>query len=139
MVSVALATASNQRSRQPGAYYPLKLDFSYQAYRRGRAIQRGTGQTVEMSRQVIRMRPIEIETAGATDIKLQIAWPAALDDGTRLQLIVQGRPIWNRSQLVEVIVLKHEFRTAPKGTALSASVATHQPGVLTAAAGSKRM
>lgn len=139
MVSVAVATAAKDRSRVPRTYYPLQLDFSYLACRRGRVIERGTGQTLEISRQGIRVKPLEILTPGVTDIKLQIAWPAALDDGTRLKLVVLGRPSWNGSRLVEVIILKHEFRTAPKGTALTGSSAADQSATLAAAAGSKRI
>jgi hypothetical protein len=123
MVSFAAETTRQDRRRSQNVYYPLKLGFSYLAYRRGHVIQRGIGETVEMSRAGIRVRPIEIVPQDATDIKLSIAWPATLDDGTRLQFVVQGKPQWNGSQLVEVIMVKHEFRTASKGAALIDSMA----------------
>jgi hypothetical protein len=139
MAGFAIAPALNDRRRLAGAYYPLTLDFSYLAYRRGRVIQQGTGVTVEMSRARIRVKPIAVSTPGTTDIKLSIAWPAVLDDGTRLQFVVQGKPSWNGSELVEVIILKHEFRTASKGPALVSQLAPDQPAPLTASGESKRM
>jgi len=116
MANQTAGLAKCRRKRLPGKYYPLKLAFSYWAYRRGHLIQRGFGETVEISSGGVRLKPSEIVCLGATDIEMSIAWPARLRDGTELQFFVQGKPFWDGLGLAEILILKHEFRTAARTT-----------------------
>jgi len=116
MANQTAGLSRRRRKRLPGKYYPLKLAFSYWAYRRGHLIQRGLGETVEISSSGVRVKPSDIVCLGATDIELSIAWPAKLRDGTGLQFFVQGKPFWDGLGLAEILILKHEFRTAARNT-----------------------
>lgn len=103
-------------------YYPLRLAFSYAAYRGDRLIQQGSGETVEMSSAAIKVTLTEAVDPRATGLKLSIAWPAKLDGGTALQFVVEGSPIWDGALLAEVAIQRYEFRTAPKHSSLSVTI-----------------
>ena len=52
----------------------------------------------------------------ATELELSIHWPVALQDGTKLQLVLHGKAIWDGDVFGGMRILKHEFRTrATKG------------------------
>lgn len=114
MGTTARAFEKYHRQRSTSAYYPLTLAFTYTAYSQGKVIQRGVGETVEMSSYGVRANFPEPVLSEVTDLKLSIAWPATLDDGTRLQFVVEGRPSWDGGRLAEVLFWKYEFRTAPR-------------------------
>jgi hypothetical protein len=101
------------RQRSKSAFYPLKLTFTYTASRDGRVIQRGMGETIEMSSCAVRAKFAEAIPAEVTDLRLSIAWPATLSDGTNLQFVVEGRPSWEGARM-EVRFWRYEFRTAPR-------------------------
>jgi hypothetical protein len=94
--------------------YPLQLAFSYVARRRGRLIHSGWGETIEIGSSQIRVCPLDAATADATDIVMSIAWPAKLPNGTRLQLVIQTKPVGEDLIFPEFRILKHEFRTASR-------------------------
>ena len=119
MAASAAALSHFQWKRRTGLYYPLRLSFSFMAYRRGNVIQSGVGQTFEISSTGIRVNLAEALSPEVTEIKLSIAWPAILDDGTNLQFVVQGRPasISAGSMEMEIAILSHEFKTAARRAA----------------------
>jgi hypothetical protein len=96
-------------------FYPLELSFSYIALRRGRVIQSGWGETVEMSSSHVRVKPLGLRDLDATDIVMSVAWPAKLPDGTNLQLVIHTEPVRDSLDAAEFRILKHEYRTASKG------------------------
>lgn len=102
------------RKRPRGKYYPIKLACTYLAFRHGRVIEHGAAQTEEMSSTGVRLRSLDKIDMTATEIELSIAWPAKLPDGASLQFVVQGRPCWKGLKLAEVLIVKHEFRTAAR-------------------------
>ena len=113
------------RPRSKSAYYPLTLAFTYTAYREGTVIKRGTGETMEMSSFAVRARFAEPIPAEVTDLKLSVAWPATLGDGTNLQFVIEGRPSWEGARM-EVQFCRYEFRTAPRRSApVDKSATTH--------------
>jgi hypothetical protein len=56
---------------------------------------------------------------------MSIAWPAQLPDGTRLQLVIEAKPVGDNPAFAEFEVIRHEFRTASRG----ASGLRLRPGV----------
>src|ERR1035438_8041927 len=95
-------------------YYPLELPLSYIALSRGRVIQRGRGETVEMSSSHVRVKPLGLLNPGATDVVMSVAWPAKLPDGTSLQLVIHTQLVRESLDAASFRILKHEFRTASK-------------------------
>jgi hypothetical protein len=106
------ATSARRRSHQPNKYYPVQLAFSYQALRRGDVIQRGSGETIEISSTSVRVKPLMALAQATTDVVMWIAWPAKLDDGTSLHCVILAKPQWDGSGLVELEIMKYQFRTA---------------------------
>jgi hypothetical protein len=93
------------------ALYPIKLPVRYEILARDRIHgQQGQGLTVGIgSRAVIFHTDLEIEEG--RKVKLEVAWPAALPDGTSLNLWVHGKVTRSASSNVEIEVAKYEFRT----------------------------
>ncbi|HUB81299.1 MAG TPA: hypothetical protein VMB03_21005 [Bryobacteraceae bacterium] len=91
--------------------FPIQLRFSYTAEMYDQVIQNGTGETVEISSRQIRVRPITLSTWGAADFVMALDWPATLEDGTRLQLVLRARPIEPGPTITRLQIVKHEFRT----------------------------
>jgi len=114
MGTPAVAFAKDHQRRSSCAYYPLRLAFSYTAYCDGDVIQRGTGETTEISSASVRVTIDDIVRPDVKQIKLSIAWPATLSDGARLQFVVQGEPLYAGTRLVEIAFWKYEFKTAPR-------------------------
>jgi hypothetical protein len=114
MASPAAAIKIERPEKAPGRFYPLRLALAYSVYRSGAVIQRGVGETVEVSSTRIRMRAAEKLDRSMTDIRLAICWPVPLEDGTRLQFVVHGRPAWEGEELGAIRISTYEFRTAPK-------------------------
>jgi len=109
-----VAFAKHHRRQSVGAYYPLKLAFSYTAYCDGHVVQRGTGETAEISSSGVRVKTAESVDENVNQMRLAIAWPVALDDGTKLQLVVQGPVAHAAATLMEVTFWQYEFRTAAR-------------------------
>jgi len=130
MGSAAVAYVRPHRQRPPSAYYPLRLAFSYVAYCDRQLIQRGVGETVEISSASVRVNVADLVDPDATQIRLSIAWPATLEDGMSLQFVVQGTPVWVGQNLAEIVIVQHEFRTAPRRGA-TADASTGSVVVLT--------
>ena len=117
MGTPVVAFAKHQRRHSVGAYYPLTLAFSYTAYSNGHVVQRGTGESIEISSSGVRVKTAESVDASVNQMRLSIAWPVALDDGTKLQLVVQGPVARAHATLMEVTFWQYEFRTVARRAA----------------------
>jgi len=114
-MATQLVPAPESSGKRPrGRLYPIQLSFSYIALRRGQVIQRGWGETTEMSSTHIRVKRIQGLNPGVTQMVMSIAWPAKLPDGTGLQLVVQVRPDTGWLWMANFSIQKYEFRTASK-------------------------
>jgi hypothetical protein len=133
-----LQPAETKRKRRSSTYYPLQLSFSYVARSRGQVIQRGLGQTLQISSTCIIAKPIEDLSPATTDVVLSIRWPAKLEDGTHLQCVVQAKPYWDSLGVTEFVILKHEFRTASNALGLRIIHNPQQPCTNPASAPSVR-
>lgn len=88
--------------------YPVRMPIRYRSADSKPFID--AGQTIEMSstRLVIETdQPLDAETK----VQVSMAWPAALEDGTRLQLIVTGKVIGVAGTRLTIDIRRHEFRT----------------------------
>jgi len=95
-------------------FYPLQLPFSYLALRRGRVVQKGWGETAEISSNHVRVKPLGLIYEDITELIMSIHWPAKLPDGAGLQLMVHALPIRDGSSNELFRILRHEFRIASR-------------------------
>ena len=95
-------------------FYPLQLPFSYLALRRGRVVQKGWGETAEISSNHVRVKPLGLIYEDVTEMIISIAWPAKLPDGAGLQLMIHGLPVRDGSSNELFRILRYEFRIASK-------------------------
>jgi len=95
-------------------FYPLQLPFSYLALRRGRVVQKGWGETAEISSNHVRVKPLGLIYEDITEMIISVAWPAKLPDGAGLQLMIHALPIRDGSSNELFRILRHEFRIASR-------------------------
>jgi hypothetical protein len=95
-------------------FYPLQLPFSYIALRRGRVVQKGWGETAEISSNHVRVKPLGLIYEDVTEMIMSITWPAKLPDGAGLQLMFHALPVRDGSSSELFRILRHEFRTASR-------------------------
>jgi hypothetical protein len=103
-----------RKKHQFRRFYPLRLPFSYIALRRGRVVQKGWGETAEISSNHVRVKPLGLIYEDITELIMSIHWPAKLPDGAGLQLMVHALPIRDGSSNELFRILRHEFRIASK-------------------------
>ena len=87
---------------------------SYRAHVAPGRILNGSGQTTEIGSEVVRFCSFERLAPEVTTIELSIDWPVPLRDGTKLKLVLEGRPIWADAGLGGMRIAKYEFRTRAK-------------------------
>jgi hypothetical protein len=91
--------------------YPIALPVRYEIVTRDRIRgQQGQGLTIGIGSRVVRFRTDQAVEV-SRKVKLEMAWPASLPDGTGLNLWIHGRVIRSTPSNVEVQVAKYEFRT----------------------------
>lgn len=94
--------------RTTRTHYPIELPVQYEID--GPDHLRGRGRTLTISRETIRFacdRPL----AKDEKIRLVLAWPAVLPDGTGLNLWLVGRITRSVLGEIEIHVGSYEFRT----------------------------
>jgi len=50
-----------------------------------------------------------------------VSWPAVLENGCRLKLVVRARVMWRSHDTVGLMIERHEFRTQGKEFSVSAA------------------
>jgi hypothetical protein len=91
--------------------YPIQLPVRYEIVTRDRVRgQQGEGLTISIGSRTVRFRT-DRELEVSRKVKLEMAWPASLPDGTSLNLWIHGRVIRSSASNAEVQVAKYEFRT----------------------------
>ena len=91
--------------------YPIQLPVRYEIVTRDRIRgQQGQGLTLGIGSRIVRFQT-DRELELSRKVKLEMAWPAALPDGTGLNLWIHGRVTRSTASDVEVQVAKYEFRT----------------------------
>jgi hypothetical protein len=103
-----------RKKHQLRRFYPLQLPFSYLALRRGRVVQKGWGETAEISSNHVRVKPLGLIYEDITEMIISVAWPAKLPDGAGLQLMIHALPIRDGSSNELFRILRHEFRIASR-------------------------
>jgi hypothetical protein len=98
------------RNPQPisGISYPIELPVSYEIL--GSGSQSGNGRTRVISSETLGFDSDRILGEGLK-IRVNVAWPAALPDGTRLNLCIHGEVVRSDATGTTVKVIRYEFRT----------------------------
>ena len=96
----------------PHSFYPIELPVSYEL-EGGRRIS-GQGRTLAISSQSVRLDcgqrlPLRV------GIRLFLAWPVALPDGTRLNLWIRGEIMRSASDQSTIRVIRYDFKTRRPG------------------------
>ena len=86
--------------------YPIHLPVAYETDSRDRA---GQGQTLALSSRIVRFSTDQNLRVGQR-IRMELAWPAPLDDGTNLNLWMLGTVVRSARVEVEVRITAYEFR-----------------------------
>jgi len=112
------------------ALFPIGLPVKYQTEPPAFA---GMGQTLIIGSDLVRFlcdRHLDV----GQDIRLELAWPAPLPDGARLNLWMFGRVArCSLASEIEVRVAKYEFRTRRKARPATAASLDYYAGMAKAA------
>jgi hypothetical protein len=88
--------------------YPLVLDVLYEIVGRGRVLQSGRGQSINISAGGILFETPDLLPVG-TPIRLRVAWPRQLSASVGLQLEISGRTVRVEDTRAVVAIVRHEF------------------------------
>ena len=86
--------------------YPIRLPVAYETDSRNRA---GQGRTLALSGRIVRFSTDQNLRVGQK-IRMELMWPAPLDDGTNLNLWMFGTVVRSARVEVEVRITAYEFR-----------------------------
>lgn len=100
--------------RRANVRYPFALELRYTTSRRHSPLKTGTGRTIDLSSSGLRFIADRALPAGQV-IEVYIDWPALLDGGVRLQLIIWGSVIRANGTEIALQIQKHGFRTRGGG------------------------
>jgi len=96
--------------------FPLNCELSFRGISLiGVAKLQGVGRLVDISSKAVSFRT---DTVIPFDVRLQISipWPACLENGCPLKLVVMGSLLQKRGEVVVVSVEGYEFRTSNRTT-----------------------
>ena len=94
------------KRRAAAAFYPIEVPLRYKMDNQ----KTGQGRTIELSRETVRFECDETLSVGLA-IQLVLMWPAALPDGTALNLWITGCITGVLFGRIEVAISRYEFRT----------------------------
>jgi len=109
-----MAAAPHQRfgtrfsERRSSRRYPICLDLVFKL-RSGRLVQRGAGQTRDLSSRGVLFES-NVEIRPGTRIELSIAWPVPLNEVAGLNLVVIGQTVRTEKPLTAVEFIRYAFR-----------------------------
>jgi hypothetical protein len=100
--------------RRASHRFALALEVRYTVSGRGAPMETGSGSTIDLSSSGLSFsadRPMLI----GQKLHLSIDWPALLDGGVQLQLIMSGVVVRTDGTATAVQIRRHEFRTRRMG------------------------
>jgi len=100
--------------RRASARFALTLETRYAISGCRAPVETGSGRTIDLSSSGLSFtadRPLE--TGQKLDVSID--WPALLDGGVKLQLIVSGVVVRTDGTATALQIRRHEFRTRPVG------------------------
>ncbi len=104
------ASDQNRNNRRQKTRFPIHREVRYKLLQDGRILEAGLGQTVNMGSGGVAFA-LDRELSAGTFIELSISWPAQLDNGTPMRLVVFGRVLRSGAGVSACSVDKYEFRT----------------------------
>jgi hypothetical protein len=108
-LSKTFRDAGDSEQRRTARYF-LSLDLTYTVFIGSRAVDRGSGQTIDCSSAGLRFvsdRPIGV----GRKLEIEIQWPMTLDDGVPLKLVFSGKSVRAENGQTAIRIVGYEFRT----------------------------
>jgi hypothetical protein len=91
--------------------YPLRMPCTFRVFRNGESIEKGSGQTELISSKTVLFKTSRFIAKDVTDVSVSVAWPVTLEDGTALQVVFSGRPMWVDDNFAGIFIRGYQFRT----------------------------
>ena len=98
-----------QSDRRSSRRYPIRLDVVFKLRRGSRFVQRGTGQTLNLSSRGVLFQS-ESELPLGARIELCIAWPVLLNEEAALNLFVTGQKVRGEGAISAIRIIRYVFR-----------------------------
>jgi hypothetical protein len=96
--------------RRHNRRYDISLELRWKRLRRGKVLEVGTGETIDISSGGILFRAEKALPLGDR-LELAVGWPVLVDNFPRLQLIVSGIVVRSNGTQNAITMIQHEFRT----------------------------
>jgi hypothetical protein len=96
--------------RRHNRRYDIPLEVRWKRMRRGKVLEVGTGETIDISSGGILFRAEKALPLGDR-LELAVGWPVLADNFPRLQLIVSGIVVRSNGTQNAITMIQHEFRT----------------------------
>jgi c-di-GMP-binding flagellar brake protein YcgR len=100
--------------RRSKTRYSIDLSLTYRVLRHGLVTATGSGRTRDISSGGVAFRSNDIFKVGSY-LELSISWPALLNDGCPVKLVVEGKVVRSDGQCTAISFKRHEFRTRGPG------------------------
>lgn len=108
-------SAGRDRDRRRRRRYSLNLDLEYAAAGSNSTTHTGKGRTIDISSNGILFQVEDCPDMGER-IRLTLWWPARLNSGCSLRLVLDGVVVRRSANVYAMRFDRHEFRTAPVHT-----------------------
>jgi len=100
--------------RRASTRFPLTLEVRYAVSGRRAPLETGSGRTIDLSSSGLSFNADRPLLTGQT-LDLSIDWPALLNGGVQLQLIMSGVVVRTDGTATALQIQRHEFRTRRVG------------------------
>ena len=104
------AVRFTEEERRRKTRFPICRELRYKLMENNAIVAEGAGETINIgSAGVSFIAGKPLRTGGF--VELSISWPAILEEGTRMRLVVFGRLVRSSNHTAACTVDKYEFRT----------------------------
>jgi hypothetical protein len=109
-MSMEIPSERDRDNRRQKSRFPIQRELRYRVMQDGRIQEAGLGETVNMGSGGVAF-VLEQKLAAGAFIELSISWPAQLENGTPMRLVIFGRVLRSAGGVSVCTVDKYEFRT----------------------------
>lgn len=103
-------STTDSSERRAKARFEIQRELRYKVRGKAKALQAGTGDTVNISSAGIAIR-IDQPLAAGSSVELSVSWPALLNDVRPMRLNIVGRILRAEGRNAVCTVDRYEFRT----------------------------
>ena len=118
---IEIPSERDRDNRRQKSRFPIRRELRYRIMHDGRIQEAGLGETVNIGSGGVAFA-LEQKLAAGAFIELSISWPAQLENGTPMRLVVFGRVLRSGGGVSVSTVDKYEFRTQARSPQVTSTL-----------------